>query len=105
MNEKQLLGARIQELRKSRHWTQEVLAEKLDISLNYVSGIERGRENPTLDMLVKFAKVLNVELWEMCDFRHEDTPKELRRIIRQATHELKDEKLRMAAKILLAIKR
>lgn len=47
MTPKKLFGVRIKSLRERKGWTQENLAEKMDISPNYLSSIERGKENPT----------------------------------------------------------
>ena len=49
MDTKRLIGARIKSLRRGRGLTQEKVAEKTGISVNYLSRIERGLENPTLD--------------------------------------------------------
>lgn len=70
MNKKELIGRRIQELRKKQGLSQERVAEKADISPNYLSRIECGKENPTLDMLIKLASALEIEMWEMFDFEH-----------------------------------
>jgi transcriptional regulator with XRE-family HTH domain len=40
----------------------EKLAEKADLSWPYLSEIERGRENISLDKLVRLAQALNVKL-------------------------------------------
>jgi transcriptional regulator with XRE-family HTH domain len=40
----------------------EQLAEKADLSWPYLSEIERGRENISLDKLVRLAQALNVKL-------------------------------------------
>jgi transcriptional regulator with XRE-family HTH domain len=61
MDEKVLLGKRIKELRAARGLSQEQLAEKMGISPKYLSSIERSRENPTLEMLVKLAHGLGVQ--------------------------------------------
>lgn len=43
MDYKELFGVRIRRLRELKGWTQEFLAERLDISRNYLSRIERGK--------------------------------------------------------------
>jgi len=48
MDVKQMIGSRIKEIRTKKGFTQEQLAEKIDISPKYLSSIERGKENPTL---------------------------------------------------------
>ena len=40
---KTLLGQRIREQRREKGWTMDKLAEKADLSVNYVGDLERGR--------------------------------------------------------------
>ena len=54
------MGDRIKEIRKKRSFTQEQLAEKLDISVEYVSQIERGLKMPSMQMFIKLVEVLDV---------------------------------------------
>ena len=65
MNARQQLGQRLKHLRRMRGYTQERLAERIDISPKYLSSIERGAENPTLDLLGRLAQGLQVELYEL----------------------------------------
>jgi transcriptional regulator with XRE-family HTH domain len=55
MDARQQLGQRLRHLRRVRGYTQEQLAERIDISPKYLSSIERGAENPTLDLLGRLA--------------------------------------------------
>ena len=48
MDLKQMIGARIKDIRTKKGLTQEQLAEKIEINPKYLSSIERGLENPTL---------------------------------------------------------
>lgn len=105
MTYKELFGARIKSLRETKGWTQEKLAEKMDISSNYLSSIERGKENPTFDMLVKFTEALGLEMWEIFDFGHEVGLKELREALNKLSKEADEEKLRAAVRILRAVMR
>ena len=102
---KELIGARIRSLREAKGLTQEKLAEVMDINSKYLSNIERGKENPTLDMLIRFAEALKVEMWEMFDFGHEVGIKELREALNKLSKEADEEKLRTAVKLLRAIVR
>ena len=52
------IGRRIQEIRKSRGFTQEQLAEKVSISPHYLSALERGIYNIKLDLLVDIMNAL-----------------------------------------------
>lgn len=53
------LGAKIKKERQSRGITQEQLAEQVDISVNFMSLIENGR-NMSVETLIKIAKALGV---------------------------------------------
>lgn len=46
------IGKRFQQYRKRSVYTQQALAEELDISTNYVSAIERGANQPEYNKLV-----------------------------------------------------
>jgi len=105
MNAKILIGKRIQELRKARGLSQEKIAEKADISSTYLSRIECGRENPTLDMLIKLANALEVEMWEMFDFGHVKSHKELKESIQSIIKTADEPTLRLALKIIRAVSR
>ena len=50
-----LVGKRIQAARKQSGMTQETLAEKLDVSIGYVSQVERGVTKISLDLLAAIA--------------------------------------------------
>ena len=53
-----LLGNRIRELRKARAFTQEQVAERLEISRQRYARIENGTNNITLEILIKLAEIL-----------------------------------------------
>ncbi|MCG9915435.1 MAG: helix-turn-helix domain-containing protein [Phenylobacterium sp.] len=55
-----IVGANVRRLRKARGLTQEQLAHDAGIDLTYVGGIERGRRNPSLAVLVRLAESLGV---------------------------------------------
>jgi putative transcriptional regulator len=48
---------RIKELRTSRGWTQEQLAEAVGVSRQSINSIERNRYVPSLMLALTFAKV------------------------------------------------
>ena len=56
------LGRRVQELRAARGWTQQQLAKEAALDRTYVSGLERGRQNPTIGALLRLARALEVPL-------------------------------------------
>lgn len=54
------LGETIRRRRQSMDLSQERLAELVDCHRNYVGNVERGEQNITVDMLVRFARALKV---------------------------------------------
>ena len=56
---KHTMGDRIKEARKKNHLTQEQLAERVDVSLEYISQIERGLKMPSMQLFIKLIEVLD----------------------------------------------
>jgi ribosome-binding protein aMBF1 (putative translation factor) len=54
------LGERIREQRRTKGMTQENLAQSLDLSVAYVSLIERGGRNPPYTTVLAIARALGV---------------------------------------------
>lgn len=54
------MGLRIVSRRKRLGIKQNELAEQINISNNYLSGIERGKENPSLEVVIKICNALQV---------------------------------------------
>lgn len=70
-------GKRLKELRTMRGLTQAKLAELVDIETMTVSRIETGFHFPKKENIEQFAKILNVNIRELFDFRHYETKKAL----------------------------
>ena len=78
MNEaslRELFSQNIKRYRKMKGWSQEKLAEKMEISTNYLSDIETGRGWVSPFSLVKLANALEIDVFEL--FKpHETLPKD-----------------------------
>lgn len=61
------LGTNIRRLRLAKGWSQEDYADRAGIHRTYVSDIERGRRNPTITVVEKLAKPLEVRAGELLD--------------------------------------
>ena len=59
------LAARMRERRRSLGITQEQLADKADLSPNYVGKMELGERVPSFRTLVRLAEALEVEVYEL----------------------------------------
>ncbi len=68
----QHLGRRVRELRKDRNLSQAELAERANLTTNYIGKIERGEAHPTIEALLAIAEGLKVNVSEL--FRHLDRP-------------------------------
>jgi len=62
---KAALGQNIKNLRSHRQYSQAELAEKADISIIYLSNIERGKKFPKPAILSQIAEGLDVEIYEL----------------------------------------
>ena len=56
------LGKRIRYLRKQKKWSQLDLALESEVNKNYISDLERGCRNPSILVLERIAKALDVSL-------------------------------------------
>jgi ribosome-binding protein aMBF1 (putative translation factor) len=56
------LGAEITDLRTSRGWSQQRLAEMLGYDVTYIGDIERGEKSPTLRTLIDLAGAFEIAL-------------------------------------------
>ena len=63
--DRKLLGGGIRRYRQSSRLTQEKLAERVDLNPVYLGQIERGYKVPTVDVLLRIAKALNVRLRDL----------------------------------------
>lgn len=57
-----IIGNKIYQLRRSINMTQQELADKIGISVTFLSEIENGRKSMSVDTLVKLSKGLQVSL-------------------------------------------
>ena len=57
-----LIGERIKKTRKLNGITQDVLAEKLGVSIGYVSQVERGITKISLDLLGAISSILECDI-------------------------------------------
>jgi transcriptional regulator with XRE-family HTH domain len=96
MDIKRAVGKRIKIVRQRSGLTQDQLAEQVGLSPKYISGIERGVENPTMDILIRLAKMLGVEPYDLFLFgESEESEKALRKGIKKMIREADREKLQL----------
>lgn len=55
-----MVASRIRSLRKAAAFSQEELSENANISPEYLSRLENGRQVPTLSVIIDLARALNI---------------------------------------------
>lgn len=59
------IGSRIKEQRELKNWSQDELAEILNISRQSISKWELNKVYPSIDMLIKMSDLFDVSLDEL----------------------------------------
>ncbi len=98
-NIQQKLGKRIKILRESRALSQEKFAELSDINSSYLSALERGKKNVTIEILSRIAVALKIELFELFNFDYSDESFKKINLVRLIEN-ADAEKIKTASKLL-----
>lgn len=64
MDIKQEFGKRLNQIRKEKKISQERLAELSELNRPYISAIEQGKRNVSLEVIEKLAQALEIEITE-----------------------------------------
>ncbi len=63
------VGLNLQRLRRDKGFSQEELADRAQIHQTYLSGVERGRRNPTITVLQRIAEALDTDIVDLLERR------------------------------------
>ena len=63
-----ILGRNIKKARKDKRLSQNVLAEKLDISREHLAKVETAKRGISLDLLFKISEILDIPEKDLLDF-------------------------------------
>lgn len=80
-NIRDIVGKNIRFFRRTRGITQEMLAEKADVSGSYVGYLERGEKSPSLELLAKIAAILQVDPAGLLAIPEDETNQELKKLM------------------------
>jgi transcriptional regulator with XRE-family HTH domain len=64
---KHAFGRRVRQLRKTRNWSQEKLAEMSGMHWTYIGQVERGERNLTLESIQSIARGLRIKIAKLFD--------------------------------------
>jgi putative transcriptional regulator len=59
------MNNRLRLLRAERHWSQQELADRLDVSRQSVNAIETGRYDPSLPLAFRIAELFDLTIEEV----------------------------------------
>ena len=66
-------GKKLRSIRKRRGMTQQQFAELLDISIDFVSLVERGLNAPSFESIEAFSIILGIPVRDFFDFSSDPT--------------------------------
>ena len=69
MDVRERVGLNLQRLRRDKGFSQEELADRAQIHQTYLSGVERGRRNPTITVLQRIAEALDADITDLVERR------------------------------------
>lgn len=56
------IGKNLQTIRRSNGYTQEKLAEKIEVSVRYISDIEQDRAKPSYEILIRICNLFHITI-------------------------------------------
>jgi putative transcriptional regulator len=63
---------RLEELRAQRSWTQEELADRVDVSRQTIISLERGRYNPSIILAFRLARLFEMQIEDVFLYSDEE---------------------------------
>ena len=103
MENKKKIGLKIKELRKRKGFTQEQLAELINMEQNSISVIESGRNFPTLGTLEKIAQILDVNLSDFFNYDYIDDIETIKASTKDIIRKMDDNQIRQLFKYVKSI--
>jgi len=98
-----ILGSNLRKFRGRREWSQMEMAEKAEISMNFLSEIERGNKWPSSETLQNLADSLGIEVYEL--FRPDETEPNIGKYMERFSNDVMLAVQESVKKSLLNIKR
>lgn len=104
MNDSERFGQRLRKIRESAGFKQVQLARLLDVDSKHLSRLERGKVNPSFEIIFRIARTLKVSPAALFNFDEpEADPKMLKKKIQQFLEPLDREQLHLALQLLKTI--
>lgn len=89
-----LIGKRLKEAREKKKITQEKLAENLDVSIGYISQVERGLKHFNLQRIAHVSKIFEIPVSYIIDGSISDKPVDATSELLEAIKDYSEEEIR-----------
>jgi len=66
------MNNRLEEMRNKMGWTQQELADRVEVSRQTIISLEGGRYNPSILLAFRLAKLFNVKIEELFLYSEEN---------------------------------
>ena len=76
-----MLGQNLQNLRKNNRISQKEMAEKLGVNVNTYANWENDRTQPSIEILIKIAQMLNISMDTLCGIQEKKEPYKVSRFV------------------------
>lgn len=103
MSIKEGFAKRLKEVRKKRGYTQEELAELVDVAPRHISFIENAKSFPSADLIDRLCKSLKINYGELFKFDESFSRKELIENLTEIIQKLDTDKLTYIYKMTLEL--
>jgi transcriptional regulator with XRE-family HTH domain len=97
------LGQRIRVLRDQADLTIKELAAKANVNATYITGVENGKHNPTVGIVARLAKALELDPSSVFEALDGSDPQKLRARLDQALTHLGPDELRLMTQLAEAL--
>ena len=98
-----IIGKRLKQARKSKKMTQEQLAEKMEVSIAYLSKVETGKVHINLERLSQICSILNITEGEILNGVSNNSNSYLHYEFNELLKKSSPKNLKIAYKILKSI--
>ena len=100
---KKLFGKKIRELRKTKHLTQEQLAEMVELDTHHLCKIENGMHFPSLKSIIKLSSILEADFVDLFNFDHSKGKKTINWLTYTIQHKLNNKELNFLEQIVKSL--
>lgn len=104
MKDSELFGRRLRDVREAAGLKQVQLARVLDVDPKHLSRLERGKVNPSFEIIFRIARTLRISPSVLFELEHSEAdPKVLRKKIQHLLESLDGEQLKQAHRVMKAL--